>query len=519
MRMIKTAALAALLGAGAIAAAHAQDDRPVLRIGVASLPNGFDPGLNVSNVGQRVSYSVFDELIRRAYWEGENGDGTADAPSLATAWRNVSPTEWEVDIRTDVTFHNGEPMTAEDVAFTFSEERLWGENPIVAVGPTYFGNLTKVEVVDADTVKFTTATPDPIFTKRFTTLMGKVVPKAYYSEVGPDEFNIHPIGTGPYKVAEFRPHEIIRLTSNDAYWGGLPPASEVQFIEVPEEAARITGLLNGELDMIANVSPDQQATLTASDDVTVYPVMIDNARVMTFNTLQAPVDNADLRRAMIYAVDREAIVDALWNGQSRVPHDLDYPSHGPDFQADRPMITYDPDEARRLIAQSGYNGEELIFRINAGYYTNYEAMAQVLQQMWADVGLNVKIETRDSGSDLREGTYHMLSWSNGQQFADISSPMANTYDAASVRTRPDSPSYMWAPPAGFYESIDTMQSTLDHEARIAAFRKALDIFEADAPQMVMFQAVEYYAVRKGITWKPYSFWPMDLGPTNLSFAD
>ncbi len=518
MRTFKTAALAALLMLGTAHVAQAQVARPILKIGVAKLPTGFDPGLNISNVGQRVNYSIFDELIRRAYWEGEKGDGAADAPSLATAWRNVSPLEWEVDIRTDVVFHNGAPMTAEDIAYSFSEERVWGESPIVAEGPTYFGNFTAVDVVDADTIKFTTEAPDPIFPKRFTTTMGKVVPKAYYTEVGVDEFNLHPIGTGPYKLEEFLPGEMIRLVSNDAYWGGLPPAQEVQYIEIPEEAARITGLLNGELDMITNVSPDQQSTLEASDAVTVYPAIIENSRVMTFNTLQAPIDNADLRRAMIYAVDREAIVEALWGGQSFVPHELDSPGHGADYQADRPQISYDPSEAKRLIEASGYKGEELVFRIHGGYYTNYEAMAEVMQQMWAAVGLNVKLDIRD-GATLREGEYHMLAWSNGQQMADITHPMSNTYGPAAVRTRPDAKQFMWAAPARFHELVKLMETTLDHDQRIAYFNQALDIFEGEAPQMEMFQALEFYATRKGINWKPYSFWPMDIGPTNLSFSD
>jgi peptide/nickel transport system substrate-binding protein len=106
--------------------AIAQDDRPSLTIGVQALPAGFDPGLNISNVGQRVNYSIFDELIRRSYWEGENGDGTELAPSIAIEWRNVSDLEWEVDIRTDVVFHDGTPMTAEDVAFSFGEQRVIG---------------------------------------------------------------------------------------------------------------------------------------------------------------------------------------------------------------------------------------------------------------------------------------------------------------------------------------------------------------------------------------------------------
>ena len=105
--MTKTKALVAafaVLAAIGTAPALAQDNRPVLDIGVQNPPPGFDPSMNISNAGQRVTASIFDKLIARAYWEGENGDGAELVPSIATAWRQVSDTEWEVDIRTDVVF-------------------------------------------------------------------------------------------------------------------------------------------------------------------------------------------------------------------------------------------------------------------------------------------------------------------------------------------------------------------------------------------------------------------------------
>jgi peptide/nickel transport system substrate-binding protein len=517
MQLLKTAGLAVMLAAAGSLAATAQDDRPVITIGVSTLPEGLDPGLNVSNVAQRINYSIFDELIKRAHWEGENGDGAGLAPSIATAWRNVEPTTWEVDIRTDVFFHNGETLTAEDVAFSFGEERMWGAERIVAVGPTYFGNFTGVEVVDEDTVRFTTAKPDPIFPKRFTATLGKVVPMEYYSEVGVDKFNLEPIGTGPYKLAEFRQHEMIRLVAHDEYWGGRPPAAEIVFLEIPEEAGRITGLLNGELDIIANISPDQQGVIAGADGAELMPVIIDNSRIAMFNTVEPPVDDANLRRAMIHAIDREGVVDALWGGQSRVPRDLNFTSHGEDYLADRPMVTYDPEEAQRLLEASDYNGEEIIFRIHEGYYTNFEETAQVFQQMWQAAGINVKLELRDNGAAAREGAYHLVSWSNGMQIVDITHPVNNVYGRTSVRTMPDHVNYVWSPSERLFELLDLMETTLDHERRMAYFTESLDIIEAEAPQIELFQAVEYYGVRDGINWKPYSFWPMDLGPLNLSF--
>ncbi len=119
-----------------VTTAMAQDERPTLTIGVQALPTGLDPSLNISNAGQRITASIFDKFVARAYWEGERGDGAELVPSIATEWRQVSDTEWEVDIRTDVVFHNGEPMTAEDVAFSFGSELMWGLDRLDPAGIT-----------------------------------------------------------------------------------------------------------------------------------------------------------------------------------------------------------------------------------------------------------------------------------------------------------------------------------------------------------------------------------------------
>jgi peptide/nickel transport system substrate-binding protein len=516
MELLSRLAAVSIAALAMVVPAIAQDDRPSLRIGVQALPDGLDPGLNISNVGQRINYSIFDELIRRAYWEGEKGDGTELAPSIATDWRNVSPNEWEVDIRTDVIFHNGRPMTAEDVAFSFGEQRVFGAERLVAVGPTYFGNFTNVEMVDEDTVLFTTSAPDPIFPQRFTTTMGKVVPKDYYLELGPDQFNLAPVGTGPYKLAEMRPGEVIRLVANDQYWGGIPPAKEITFIEVPEMATRMSGLMTGELDIITDVSPDQKDVLAQTGGVRLMPSLVDNSRVIVFNTFEPPMDNANLRRAMFHGADRQAVVEALWAGDTHVLPELIFPSHGEAF-ADRKAAAYDPEETRRLLELAGYEGEEIILRIPDGYYSNFLEVSQVLQEMWRENGINVTIELRNTGPELTDGKWHMRAWSNGMQLADITHPLVNAWGSTSVRTDPESPNYTWQAPARLFELMNLLNTTVDNNERMGYANQALDMVEAEAPQMEMFQNVEYFGVRDGINWKPYAFFMMDLGPNNLSF--
>ncbi|MHA6689873.1 ABC transporter substrate-binding protein [Devosia sp. A449] len=495
----------------------AQDKRPILTIGVQNLTPGFEPSMNISNAGQRITASIYDKLVARDYGASENGDGAELRPSIATEWRQVSATEWELDIRTDVTFHDGTPMTAEDVAFSFGSELMFGPDRVIKAGVTYYSTFTDVSVVDADTIKITTAAADPILPARFTSPLGMVLPKDYFLEVGIEKFNLAPIGTGPYKLAEFKPGEYIRLVSHDGYWGGLPPAREIIFREVPEEAGRITGLLTGELDMIVSITPDQQSVIDSSGVATIKPVVIDNSRVIAFNTFQAPMDDKYLRQALVWAVDRAAIVDALWSGQNRLPRDFNFVSHGRDYLEDRPDEHYDLEIAKELLAKSDYNGEELIFRIQGGYYANYEQVAQVLQQQWGDVGIKVTIEIRSTFAEVLSPGVHMFAHSNGMQIPDITHPIVNLYGPQGIRTLPTATAYSWDPSEEFLDLISKLETTIDHDERIGVFEQVLDLMDDQRPQIELFQAMEYYGVRKGLNWQPYSFWPMDFRSNNLSF--
>ncbi|HVW91982.1 MAG TPA: ABC transporter substrate-binding protein [Devosia sp.] len=517
MRLIPILAAAILASLALAPASMAQeaDNRPIIKIGVATLPDGLDPGANVTNVGQRITYSVFDQLIKRAYWASDKGDGADLVPSIAAAWHNVSPTEWDVDIQPGLKFQDGEPVTAEDVAFTFSQDHMWGAKRQVPTGPTYFPTLKDVTVVDDHTVKFTTSAPDPIFPKRFTSPLGMVLPKNYYQKVGPEGFNRAPIGTGPYKVIEFKPHEIIKLAANDNYFGGKPPAKEIWFMEIPEAATRISGLLSGELDVITDVTPDQRSTIEGAQGFSVKPALIDNNRIIQLNTNAPPMNNVNLRRALVAAIDRQAIVKALWGGASVVPHLMNVPAHGDLYMPDRPITPYDPAEAKKLLAQSHYAGETLHFRILAGYYTNYLEAAQIMQQMWKEAGINVELEPRDSFATLKQGTWDMASASEGIQINDASQPITGNYGRTSNLVNPKSGDYMWSPPKELFDLIDSVNSSMDEAKRKADFTKALDIVEDRVPEIELFQTVEFYAIRDGLNWKPYSFWPMDFSARNL----
>src|SRR5690606_24374934 len=174
--------------------------RPDLVVGVADLPATLEPGKELSNVGTRVNYSIFDTLIRRDFLSDEGGGGSTLVPSLATSWSRIDDRTLEVKLRDDVTFHNGAKLTAGDVGFTFSPERLSGENALLPEGPAYFSVLDAVEAIDDTTLHFITKGPDPLLEQRLASWASWIVNKADWEAKAAEDGGVpmFPVGTGPY---------------------------------------------------------------------------------------------------------------------------------------------------------------------------------------------------------------------------------------------------------------------------------------------------------------------------------
>ncbi|HEY8427581.1 MAG TPA: ABC transporter substrate-binding protein, partial [Sandaracinaceae bacterium] len=259
---MKSVRLALTLLVFAIApAAVAADDRPAVVVAVNELPRGLEPAETHGNVDIRVTYSIFDTLLRRDF---ERNDGTLK-PLLAESWKRLSPTEVEVKLRRGVTFHNGAPFDADDVVFTFSPERLTGKDAVIPGGRQYFGHLKEVQKIDSHTVRFVTKEPDPVFEQRLASYAAWIVSSRHWGSFRSDdpkwmqralrEVRWNPVGTGPLKFAGYRKDQFVALEANDRYFLGKPNVKSVTFREVPELAARIAGLASGEFDIIVDVTP------------------------------------------------------------------------------------------------------------------------------------------------------------------------------------------------------------------------------------------------------------------------
>ena len=483
--------------------------REEMIIGVQQIPETLDPARELSNVGSRVNWTPYDTLIRR---DVLNGD--VNVPSLATSWEQVSATELVLKLRTDVTFHNGDPMTADDVVFTFERMKNAEANgdPDLVEGGTYFATVSAVTRVDDSTVSFTTDQPDPVLVNRLASWASWIVPKNYIESVGVDEFRRIGMGTGPYRFASFSPDNEIVLERYDGYWGTPPPAQRIVFRVIPEVAARVTAVLNGEVQLITNVPPDQVTALQDGDGIDVRKVVLANSHVLQYNVHNGVLADKALRQALNLGINRQLIIDAIWNGEARAKRSHQFPEFGYLYNESRPLTPYDPDRARELLAESSYAGETIPYQMRSGYYTNGEQVAQAIIQMWADIGINAEIDSSDTGVSGPERMVH--TWSNSSILADPDGAIIRSWGPGSSTQE-----QYWDAPAEFNRLAEEARTTLDQDVRYADYQAILDIWEDEAPGTVLYDPAEFYAVSTSVNWSPYPLYNMDLRAYNLSFNE
>jgi peptide/nickel transport system substrate-binding protein len=538
MRLTRRAALGATAAATLPRFAIAQaDQRPSLTVAVQKIANSntLETAREQSNVGSR-TFNSYAEMLIDTDWIGD----LSLRPGLASAWRRIDDRTVELDLREGVRFHNGDVMTAEDVVFSFGNERLFGSGDqrqggtlfaaptttgaagkapppeVPAVARRTYPALERIEIVREGVVRFVNKTPDVTLEGRIARNVGTILSRRGFAEAESWlAWARRPIGTGPYMVAEFRPDTSLTLAAFDAYWGGRPPARQIRFVEVPEVASRINGLLSGEYDFACDIPPDQIAIVERNQRFEVAGSLITNHRLTVFDRNHPQLADARVRRAMTHAIDRQAIVDALWAGRTRVPKGLQWEYYGEMFQADWTVPAFDPAEARRLLREAGYRGDPIPYRLLNNYYTNQNATAQILVEMWRTVGLNVQIEMRENWQQIfdRNSPRGVRDWSNSAPFNDPVSSITNQHGPRGQQQQVGE----WTHEEFNRLSVELETST-DRARRRVVFRRLLEIAEREDPAYtVLHQTATFTAKRRDIRWRAAQSFLMDFRARNLVF--
>jgi len=490
------------------------DNRPALRIAVQALPPTLEPLEAISNVGLRITYNVFDTLWRRDFSAESREGGQRLAPFLATGLSQRDPLTWVAELRQGVRLHDGNALTAADVLSTFSAERMWGERPQTFEGRVNFGHLAGVEADGPHRVVFRTHAPDPVMPQRLAAYGGWIHSAAFYAEAGLAGMRARPVGSGPYFVQSFQRDQRAVLGAFEDYWGGRPPARQISFTVVPEASSRLAGLRAGDYDLVTNLLPEQAESLARDPLVEGVDVPLDFAHILYYDTRRGPLRDARVRRALNHAVDYDALGRSLWGpGFRRMPA-LQIPAFGEFYDAGREGFAHDPDRARRLLREGGYRGEELVIRIAPNYYLQILQAAQIVQQMWAAVGVNTRLETRENLSLLTQPGADIRPTSVAFRFPD---PLGGGLAVHLSREYSMQQAGFWQP-VRFNAIVDELRLTTAPAERRRLWLALLDEFEAEAPALILYPVREYFAKRRSIRWAHPPLYYMDFRPGQLAFG-
>jgi peptide/nickel transport system substrate-binding protein len=322
------------------------------------------------------------------------------APSLAESWSAPEDGRtYEFVLRNGAKFHNGDPVTAEDVKFSFERYRGTAHDLLQQ-------RVATVEALDARRVRFQLKEPWPDFLLFYATMTGAgwVVPKKYVEKVGDEGFKKAPIGAGPYKFVSFNPGVELVLEAFDQYWRKPPTVKRLVFKVIPDETTRLAALKRGEVDIAYSIRGELAEDLRNTPGLSLNPALVQGVFCIYFPDQwdpKSPWHDVRVRRAASLAIDRKGTNDALTLGYSKVTGNPIVPN-GYEFfwQPPSEAAEYDPEKAKKLLAEAGFkNG------FDAGDYycdSSYSNIAEALVDNLGSVGIRTKLRPVERAAFIKE---------------------------------------------------------------------------------------------------------------------
>ena len=473
---------ALLIGTAATLSPAMAKDLVIARAGSpATLDPGFlrEPGTLVDN--------VFDTLILR--------DAQMKlVPGLALSWSAIDDTTWEFKLRPGVKFHNGEAFDAAAVKFTF--ERVLDPE---AKSPTisYVRTVTGVDVVDALTVRIRTNGPDPLLPTRMSRYPAYIVPPKYVAEVGKDVFARKPVGTGPYKVAEFVQDDRVVMVANPDYWRGKPAIARVVWRPIPEATARIAALVADEVQLVEGIPAEMTALVKANPDLALEQVKNGGLTIyLGLKSSEKPLSDVRVRRALSMAIDRKTIVAEILKGlatptgSQTSPADFGYKAIEPP--------PYDPAKAKALLAEAGYPDAFAIKMQVPRRYISSAEVGQAIAQQFAAIGVKAELEVPEWSVYAqqvpagKQAPIYMLAWGSTQTL---------DADAALFAILRSGEPYSTVAMPALDALLDQSRKIVDPDKRKAVLLEIQDKMAEEVPLLTLYQEDSLYGARKGLGFK------------------
>ena len=369
----------------------------VLKYGTDTWPAGFDPHTISAIAATRVFNQVYESLI------SFNPDMTFQGV-LAESWETPDDTTYIFHLRKGVKFHNGREMTAEDVEYSFN--RILGKTDAGDIGAlgssaSYYGGIDTIEVVDPATIKFTLKAPNAAFMSSLTSSYGAIVPKEVVEQNNGSLASIETMcGTGPFVYKDSVVDNYITLEKNPDYWNtGSPKLDGITYYLMADESTRLAALRTGDIN-ICSLSALNLSEVQNDSSVKVLSYQSNNYTYLGFNLSSKKLQDKNVRQAMSLAVDRDAIIDYVYNGEATVSTFV-APAMGHwvwDAPKESPLYKKNIDEAKKLMEAAGYSdSNRMTLTVAAGLLDSIRDTVVILQQQLKEIYIDVEISNLESG--------------------------------------------------------------------------------------------------------------------------
>lgn len=394
-RVLVKSLLASVAVIGGLFGALPAEAAGTLTVSSPQDPGSWDPIDTFLINWASVSTNIYDGLTYR-------GPDAKLVPCLATKWEELDGGKRvRFSLRKGVVFHDGEPFNAAAVKFTF--DRLLGDEGKKGPQRANYSVIEKVEVVDDLTVDFVLSAPDPVLLTKLAGYGAMIVPPKYIKEKGEDYFNTHPVGTGPFKFVSYEPKIGIKLEAFAQHWGGAPKLDKLEYRFIAEPATAVAELQAGRVDLVIppTIPIGMIPTIEGDPKLTVAAVPGPGVDALRFNTKSGITKDERVRKAMVMAVDRNAIIKSILQGQAQpIASFQGALSFG--YDPSLKPLPFDPAGAKKLLAAAGVKPGAAVQIDVRGNDATFIEVAQAVAAYLQGVGISASIKPYETNVLLND---------------------------------------------------------------------------------------------------------------------
>lgn len=477
-------------------------------------PEGFNPQLYTAGTTfDASSQAVYNRLV-----EFKRGS-TEIQPALAERWEvSEDGQQYTFYLRKGVKFHTTKEFTpsrefnADDVLFSFNRQGDEDHPYHKVSGGTYeyfnsmsMGELIKdIEKVDDHTVRFTLNRPEAAFIANMAMDFAAILSAEYADQLleqgKPQQLDLTPVGTGPFQLLHYRKDAVIRYQANENYWDGKAPIDNLIFAITPDASVRYAKVQAGECHVMPYPNPADLEAMAEDEDINLLQQEGLNVGYLAFNTEKKPFDDKRVRQALSLAINKDAIIEAVFQGAGEVAKNPIPPTLWSYNEAveDYP---YDPEKAKQLLEEAGYadgfQTDLWAMPVQRPYNPNARRMAEMIQADWAKVGVTAKIVSYEWGEYLQrtmDGEHEtlLLGWTGDNGDPDNFLAVLLGCDAIGGANRA-----RWCHEP-FEKLIQEAKTLSDQDERAKLYEQAQKIFKEEAPWVTIAHSVVFQPVRKEV---------------------